>query len=423
MDNCKNQETTNFKVYITYQKLNIYILFLLFLVLPVDMVNGVLLENNVNLPISVSQLYKIIILALMLFKLYFSSDAMRFVYVIFGSLFLGSIVQSITTLDFGFLFSDFIKVTKYLSLYIAYCFFKGIFKENDEKTISMVFKWITFSYGVLAFNILLKLLKLGYPMYEYDNVGTRGYFYAGNEISALLLVLSSVLAYKYWSIENKKLKFLLFFIFNIFLGVLVASKTCVLGVFVVFLWIAVDFKSINFKTIKTILMSLLFVLPLLVYFTYKAILNSPVMERLSYFWEKLDFMTFIFSSRNLFAEKMFIMYEHEFSLIQKLIGGGQGFYESKLTHIIEIDFLDIFFAHGYLGASLLVILIGFAIIQSYLLKNSNYNPFAKLSFIMAVLLLLVSSIAGHVFNSGIAGNFIGLVLAIMFLKKDEKQIS
>jgi hypothetical protein len=42
---------------------------------------------------------------------------------------------------------------------------------------------------------------------------------------------------------------------------------------------------------------------------------------------------------------------------------------------------------------------------------------------MVFLLFAISSIAGHIFNSGIAGNFIGLLFALMHLRKDEEQVT
>jgi hypothetical protein len=147
------------------------------------------------------------------------------------------------------------------------------------------------------------------------------------------------------------------------------------------------------------------------------------MVRLQYFWENLDFVTFIFSSRNIFTRKMFQIYESSYSFIQKLVGGGQNFYESKLEHIIEIDLLDIFFGYGYLGALLFVSMITFLIVQSSILKKSIFFPYARLTYFMVFLLFAISSIAGHIFNSGIAGNFIGLLFALMHLRKDEEQVT
>lgn len=413
-------------MYVTHQKLSEYILFLLLLVLPIDMINGVLLNNNINLPISISQLYKMLILGLMLFQLAFNSDKIYLFSFVFGSLFLSSVVQALTTFDFSFLFSDFIKVTKYLSIPIAFFYFKTVIQtHNNEFLVTKIFKWISFSYWVLASNIFIKIFNLGYPMYDYGNIGTRGFFFAGNEISSLLLVTSAIIGYKYWVINKNRLRFFAFFVFNLFLAILVSSKTVFLGVFLVFTLICIITTTlkVKIKTLKIISIVMVTIIPLTLYFTYQAVLKAPVMVRIKYFWEKLDLVTFIFSSRNIFTREMFIIYDNNFTIIQKLIGGGQHYYETQLSHIIEIDALDIFFAYGYLGAILFSFMLVYLVIQSYLFKKKSCFPYATLTFFMSLLLLAISSIAGHIFNSGIAGNFLGLLFALMYLKKNEEQIS
>src|SRR5690606_31332971 len=113
-------------------------------------------------------------------------------------------------------------------------------------------------------------------------------------------------------------------------------------------------------------------------------------------------LTFIFSGRNIKAEKMFKIYESEYNFIEKLIGGGQYFYESKLGNVIEIDFLDLFFAYGLLGAGIFLLVLGILLTTNLLKLNSKNYAYAKLNLVMLLILVFTSSIAGHVFNSGIA---------------------
>ncbi|MBS7787521.1 O-antigen ligase family protein [Flavobacterium sp. CYK-55] len=408
---------------LTHNKINHFILFLLLLVLPIDMINGILLENHVNLPISISQIHKIIILGLMLFKLSFEPNKLDVIFFAFAALFIGSLIESFRSLKFGFLFSDFIKVTKYLNIPIAFFYFKGVIKTNDEALLKDIFRFVRFSYWVLAINISLKVFNLGYPMYDYGNIGTRGFFYAGNEISSLLLVTSSIIGYQYWEIEKNRVKFFRFFFLNLFLAILVSSKTVFLGVFIVFLLITTNIRTFKIKinTLKRILFFLLVIFPTIIYSVFKLMAKSAIMVRVQYFWEKLDFITFVFSSRNLFTLQMFQIYDSTYTLTQKILGGGQNYYESKLKHIIEIDLMDIFFGYGYLGATMFVLMICFLVAQSSMLKKHLIFPYARLTYFMVILLFVISSIAGHIFNSGIAGNFIGLLFALMYLRKNEEQ--
>jgi hypothetical protein len=388
------------------------------------MLNGVLLQNNINLPISISQLYKIIILVLMLIRI-LGTTTIAIIYFAFITFCLGSVVQALTSFSFGFVFQDFIKTTKYLSLLIAFFYFKRIFQENNSKIVEKVFYWLEFSFWVFSFNIVIKLLHLGYPMYEYGEIGTRGFFYAGNEISSLLLVTYGIIAHKILIVNQNRIKFFFFFLFNIFLAILISSKTSVLGILATsfFLYFTLGKFNVNLTAVKRLLISIGIIIPTVLFFMYKTILSLPIIVRLQYFWEKLDFVTFIFSSRNLEAKKMFTIYNDDFTIVQKLIGGGQYFYESKTHHIVEIDPLDIFFAYGILGALLFCFFIILLLAQSYKLKKTSKYPYANLTFIMSLVLFVVSSIAGHIYNSGIAGNFIALLFAMMYIKKNERQVT
>lgn len=399
------------------------IVLLLFFTLPVDMVNGFLLNKGVSLPISVSQLFKLVVLMVILFRLFiFPNLSIFFIFATYFLLFFSSIVQAIYTQSFDILVPDFIKISRYLSIFIAFFYFKNLFQKTlNHKLEKYLFMWIYFSYSVLALNLLVKLIGLGFPMYSAGDIGTKGFFHAGNEISAVLLILSGFIAYQLWYLYKNKFLFFSFLILNIFLGVLISSKTAVLGIVLVFLIIAIDPKKIKLRinTVLTAMVSILVLLPAILYFTYTLVLSSTVMIRLTYFWHKLDFITFVFSSRNLFVEKMWEFYVNEYTFIQKLIGGGQTFYESKIGTIVEIDLLDVFFAYGIIGALLFVSLILLLIRKAYVLKSKSTHFYARYSYILILMLTVISLFAGHIYSSGIGGFFIGFAFSLMYYKKKD----
>jgi hypothetical protein len=399
------------------------IILLLFLNLPVDMVNGIFLTNGINLPMTVSQLYKLTILILIFFRLaLFPGIAILIIGIVYGILFTSSIVQAISTITIDFLLDDFIKISKYLTPFIAFFYFQTVFKRNPPRILNkLIFNWIYFSYIVLAINILLKLLGIGYPMYEYGNIGTKGFFYAGNEISAILLILCSFIAYQIWNIKKNKNQFLAFLFFNVLLSVLITSKTAVLGVFLIFGVIAFNPKQfkLSLKRILFLIGTTVLFIPTVIYFAYTMIINSTVMVRIEYFWNKLDFMTFVFSSRNVFVKEMWYYYIHDYNIVQKIIGPGQVYYESKLGTIVEIDLLDIFFAYGIIGAISFLLSITLIFLTSYLYKKRKLsNPYGRLSYIMILFLTVISMFAGHIYSSGIGGFYIGFIFSIMFYQRN-----
>ena len=62
-----------------------------------------------------------------------------------------------------------------------------------------------FSFIIIVLNIFLRLFGFGFPMYGLNGleIGSKGFFYAGNEISATLLIVSSFLMY-WFKLFNKK---------------------------------------------------------------------------------------------------------------------------------------------------------------------------------------------------------------------------
>lgn len=407
-------------LYLKKEHLDKIILFLMFFILPIDMLNGILLKAHINLPLSVSQLFKsILILILFIRLILFPKIEILLLTAVFLLLCFPSFIHYFrNTEEENFLGGDIIKTFKYITPFLALLFFKDVF-QNNLRLFKWIKYWIYFSYALFAFNILLKYVGLGFPMYSYGNTGTKGFFYSGNEISALLLVLYSFIAYKFWEIDKNKVWFFSFFLFNLLIGITITSKTAMLGIVLITFMIPVDFKSllkVSFNKILTVFVILLIIIPGAYFFATKLLTNSLIVERLIYFYNKLDIVTFIFSERNLKAEKMFKIFETEYSIVEKLIGGGQYYYESKLEEVIEIDFLDLFFAYGFLGAGIFLVVLGILFTQNLLKANNSRFPYAKLNLIMLLILVFTSSIAGHVFNSGIAGFYIGCILSISYLK-------
>jgi hypothetical protein len=399
-------------------KISTFILALMFLLLPVDMINGFVLKSDINLPLSLAQLYKLVIIFLLFLSFISKPNNILFSLGLIFLLLIPSIFQVLLHLKVGFLFKDIIKITRYLTPVFAFLFFVDYIKKGNN--VDLLFKFIKFSFIVFSINILLKYVGLGYPMYSYNSVGSKGFFFAGNETSVVLIILSSILGYKLW-IEHKTKQYYLFFIFTLFIGITISSKTGILGVLLSFLLIPLKplKAKISRKRIKIILYALLtFIVGLFIFFTDK-VQSSPIMLRLNYFLEKLDFVTFIFSRRNEFFIYALEVYYNDYNLVEKIIGVGQVKYQYLIgASIVEIDIADIFFAYGIIGLALFVILISYIIYKAKLLKRQKIYPFSGLVYVMIFVLLGISTIAGHVFSSGMAAIFLGLLFSLMYIKED-----
>lgn len=397
--------------------LDMVILILFIGLLPIDTINGFLLHNNVSLPISVAQLYKSLLLILLLLKVAFRPRYLLYIFIIFCILFSPSIYQVFRLGQINHLFPDIIKISRYLTIILCFYFFTNYFQNNRGEKI--VFQFVYISYAVVVVNILVKYIGLGYPMYNYDDIGSRGFFFAGNEISVLLLILSAIIGKRLW-MKNKYFLYFAIGLLTIFTALTISSKASMIGAIIILLMVPIkrpNISSINFKAVFGYSLSILIATPLIVMAAWRFVKNSKVYERFVHFYEQHDFLTFIYSSRNTFFYEYVEIYKEEYNFLEKFIGVGQTAYEElSEMQTVEIDIIDIFFAQGIVGAIIFLILIAFVFLQSLKFSFfSNYN-YANFTFFMCVLLFVISNFSGHTFNSGMAGPFIGLTFALMYIK-------
>jgi hypothetical protein len=404
------------------QKLDGLIVLLMFALLPIDMVNGIMLRNGILLPITLGQLFKLLIIGVLFFRFFlFDLKLLINSVLLFLLMLVPSFYQMFVQLDASFLFSDIVKVSKYLTPLFSFLFFKDIIERQDATELKRVFSFLWFSYIVLVVNILVKYIGLGYPMYKDGDIGSKGFFYAGNETSALLIILTSILAYKLF-LNQERWKFYAFMLLSLFVGLSISSKTGVLGILLLLILIPLERPTMQIEKskLKKLGLTLLVSVPVLVSGTWFALKQSSVFDRLSYYWEKLDVWTFLFSHRNFFFSDAYQVYKNEYTIVEKLIGVGQHKYElMNNMKIIEIDIADIFFAYGFIGLTLFMVLMGYLGVQSWRFAEFKKYNYTKFVFLMLVILLGISSIAGHVFNSGMSAVFIGLLFSLMYLKNYE----
>lgn len=394
---------------------------LLIPLLLIDSINGYMYENNISFFFSISQVYKLVLVLLMLLRLvkntFYFKIVMFLTTVLLLPTFFQWIIRSISIID---ILNDIIFLYKYISILIAFFYFKSIFEQKEFLNLKRYFNWIKLSYFFLVFSICLRLIGIGYPMYVTGEIGSRGFFIAGNEISALLLILSGLLGYYYYYIEKKIGLFIFYGVLSFITGLIISSKTGMLGILLLYALLivfSIDYSKIKLrKAFYSVIAFLLATTGIIVF-----IANSAIFNRYSVFWNKLDLLTFMLSSRNVYLTEMLPIYESNYSFIEKIIGVGNNRFEELATQIIEIDIVDIFFTYGYIGV-LLFITLCMSYLNKIIVLNNNNTIFiyAKCSIIIFSILIVLSCLSGHIFNSGIAGVFIGFVMAIAFCRSKER---
>lgn len=384
---------------------------MIFLYLPIDTINGILIRNYY---ISISAGYKFVLLILMviyLFKKRIFIPTIFLIFIIFIICF--HLLLNIYNI-IGLIWS-----LKFLLIVSSFYFFQYLIKNNKLNIIKKLF---IFDFIVLAFNLIFGIIGFGYAQYGRNDIGTRGFFYAGNEVGALFIVLSIFLLSD--ALINKKMKKYLFLsIIILILGVFLSTKVAVLGVvIVIFILPIINFittkrgfivNKTSFKILNITFVIFIFLFPFAIYLV---LYKMNLIARLSYWMNKVDYITLFYSGRNLLAETIYHYLMKHSTFINSVFGYGYNDILSITGRSVEINLIDFYMLFGILGV---ILIYGFFILQfiNNIFKNSQifiYKPYIQFAIVFLIILSLSS---GHIFNSGLAGIMIGALMSLAYHKR------
>lgn len=224
----------------------------------------------------------------------------------------------------------------------------------------------------LSVNIVMPYLGVGKAQYS-DGSGSIGLVVSGNELSMAVLIS----AISIMLLPKMKSRVLLM-VFTSLLAGLKGTKVAILGVPIILILFS------NRFSLGRILAPVSVLLLCIVGAFY-----SGVLDRFIYYSQRLDVVTLIFSSRNIWAEEaIYYMYE-SFELIDWILGAG---YEELIFVIgktIEIDPLDSLFVYGGVGLALSLYMLAKALTCYAVL--SRFRLILFISFIV-----LLSILSGHI---------------------------
>ncbi|MBC2838236.1 O-antigen ligase family protein [Robiginitalea sp. SC105] len=386
----------------------------------IDMVNGLFLMQDFALPIS--QGIKFILLLLFLVRLSPTGD---FTFAILLIVFfqLSPVAGLIRNGDFSAYFGDVVFAAKWINVPLSYLYFKCLFQSAYADTIqSSIKRMVGRNFIFLCVNMALGALGLGMSFYfhGYANaVGTKGFIYAGNELTILVLSLHFIIG-SYWYYKQEYRKYLGLFLVFLAISFLITSKTVLIGVLVVgaIPIIASLRQRIHKKWINRISALVLFGTPIFLALIYLGVTRSGVIDKIQYSLERnnFDLLTVVLSNRNRFVAEGWDVFSRDFSWFGQLFGFGQHHHLYLSGHSAEVDFFTILFASGLLGLLFLLILLLFWLLNAQKLMKTSGYVLAKNTWLFLLFLILVANLAGHIFGSGIAGIFIGLSIALMHFK-------
>lgn len=386
----------------------------------VDMINGFFMRELFRVPIS--QVYKLIVMILMLIRLCPSKNFLSILLIFIGFQ-VAPMAGLVKTGSLTSYMGNFIVATKWFMVPLSFFYFKTLFQRTpNTKLYPLLRRMIVLSFGFLLLNMILGGLGYGSAFY-YDGfpnaAGTKGYIYAGNELTILVLVLGFLISCHCYQ-KKQHLKNVFFFLVFLVFAFLITSKTVVGGAAIVFLIPYLSSIKWRFsrKWVDWGIGLCVLGIPAFMGAFYYGITKSGFLKTIQYNSTlNTDFLTLLLSNRNTFVIKGWKVFTEDYNLLEQFLGLGEEYHLSLAGDLAEIDFITILFSNGIFGLSLLLFILLLYFLNSRLLIQKRDYVYARAVFVFLLFICIVANSAGHVFNSGIAGLYIGMAIALMFYKK------
>ena len=301
-----------------------------------------------------------------------------------------------------------------------------IYKNEQFHIKNRYLSYIMIEYTLLIF--VANLTGTSFNTYLGGKEGTIGWFYAGNDISNLLIGLFPLLYLH--TIKNYNIVNMLFMFLASYILLFVGTKVALFGLILslVFL-LAFSIISYCFKKCIFELKKRFVVLGLLIVFISILLPFSPAIKNMGFQYnqnignsESVDVIDdMVFSGRSEFRNNS-INYFIKSSDTNKWLGKGYFDPDGNEYKLVEIDFYDIFFNHGIIGFILIFSVYIYILLKilSLIFKNKMSDNFylGIGSYILSLLLLFgISFYAGHIFLNPAVSLYLSVILINLYYKK------
>lgn len=443
---CKNKKTNIFYIFLLIQPI-------------LDLLTS-LMTRFIDFPMTIGMAIRGLFLVMMVIYLLFMSKSThkKKSIIYFGILCIFSVMYFITKSDIfkvNFLKTEIIYLFKYMYFPITALCLINVFDElklEKEKIFKVcVFEAVLYS----ALIILPEVTNTAFSSYIGNNKGTVGWFYAANEIGAIMVALFPFLYYLLFQREGI-IKTSIIFIIVILAMTLLGTKTSFLGMLITEVIYALYFLF-NYKKNRAYGLKWSIII---IVISFGLIPNIPAVKNLQNaisesshikeeYQEKKDkekdydkkyninspgakrLIMVVLSSRDKYFFDTLEIYENS-SSSDKLFGIGfvnrNEINDKKIEKLIEIDPLDILFHYGLIGFIIYfspLIYVAYRTIKS-IFKNKFRLSFFKLTNIYVIgIITLISMIAGHVYSAPAVSIYVSFAMAMLesALTKGELEIT
>jgi hypothetical protein len=401
------------------QRADMLLLHLVPLFLLVDCINGALLQT-LGSSYGLSLGYKLLLLSAMAFATMLHNMQWPLTLLLLLILMLAGPALYWPQLGLRWALADVQLAVKALSPLLAFTYLIALQQRAPVLAKQLLQRCLGVSALVLLANALLGALGLGFSAYQplegvaQSFLGIKGFFYSTNELSAVLLLLSAALLCLSW--PRHKVAYALVSLLSLLLALSLLTKTGILGVIVLSTLVPLLMQPAAFwQRQKTLLLAITAVASLAVILL---VVNAEAVLRLLGIYDKLNFVYqqrglsgILLSSRDYYADRIWHSAAEHYADWQRWLGVGQGGIAIYLKkYFAELDWFDLFMFYGVAGASAVVITFSLFIRHSWLQRSSGTG---RVLLLLNLLLLLVSSVAGHILSSGMVWLFWALCNALL----------
>jgi len=390
----------------------------------VDALNGFfLLGLGIDPKLSAS--FKLLLLVFVLYQIgAYSPKILALILTFLMVMLIGPIVTFLKTVSLAGFVDDFVSGLKVYTAFLIFIYIALVSQRWPNLVLKYGKRCLQFAFLVLVANIVLGVLGFGFSSYDYggsdpdasSEIGIKGFFYAGNEVSGIFIVLFSSALHLLWQ-EHKKLYF--FFAPLVLLtGILIATKAAMLSA-ALLIFIIPIFNERN-RLLNLTWLKVKMILPLIIVAVILAFILVPIFEstglwgRFIWFYEKKGLIGIILSGRDDFIFAAMDAFMHHANLIDILFGFSKTGLGQITKNAMEIDPIDMYFWYGVSGIILFMAYLGVFLRVSYLATVKGNSLWGPCVLIINIALFSVSLIAGHIITSGMLAPLFGLVNGLAY---------
>ena len=301
--------------------------------------------------------------------------------------------------------------------------------KEEIRISKMTLFTILFLY--LIFLFVPTLFGLGYQTYSQTKTGTLGFYNSANEISGIISILTPFMILIFY--ESKRIiPITILSIMYLIVILMIGTKTPILslaitlGFSLLYLWI----HFIKGKQYKPMILSIIVVLSGIISFII-VIPKTNFYKNIEIHLEYLELNNitdvfkddhlvdhFIFSSRLSFLKNKSFLYYNS-PMYEKLFGIGY-VNEEEETKTIEMDYFDIYYSHGLIGALIfftILLSISYEVLKECKIKNYN----ELMNFTSLFLVVFLSFFTGHILTAP-AVSFLAIIILLSLSKRKKKEL-